>query len=62
MLIHSVASLRIQVEAAKRVCARALARAQANPTDQNLAEWQAATQLELSKRDELDAAIAREAA
>lgn len=60
--IRSAADLREHVRAAKAVVARALARAQAEPSDKHVAEFEAATALELSKRAELDAAIAREAA
>ena len=60
--IHSAADLREHVRAAKTVVASALARLQAEPSEQHVAEFEAATALELSKRDALDAAIAREAA
>jgi len=60
--IRSAADLREHVRAAKVVVARALARAQAEPSEQHVAEFEAAMRLEESKRAELDAAIAREAA
>ena len=59
---RSAADLREHVRAAHAVVTSALARLQAEPSEQHLAEFEWATRFELSKRAELDAAIAREAA
>lgn len=59
---RSAADLREHVRAAHEVATRALARLQAEPSAEHLKAFDYATRLECSKRDELDAAIAREAA
>jgi len=58
---RSAADLREHVAAAHSAAARALDRLQAKPTPAARAEFEWATQFELDKRAELDAAIAREA-
>lgn len=60
--IRSAADLREHVRAAHQVATNALARLQAEPSEQHVAEFEWAMRFECSKRDELDAAIAREAA
>ena len=59
--LRSAADLREHVRAAHVVVTSALARLQAEPSEQHLAEFEWATRFECSKRDELDAAIASEA-
>ncbi len=55
-------TLRAHVDAAQVVVRNALARAQANPSDEHTRQLEWAMRFECSKRDELDAALARSAA